>query len=85
MPSRRAPAASLYDFGTGSGGIGDGGISALGSIYGSGAAKLAGGGGTLESLGDARVRQYTLEATTRAQRLGAEKRTTKIAKSKRQG
>lgn len=81
VPSRQAPAASLYDFGTDSVGIGDSGVAALGSIYGSRAGKL----GTLDTLDDARVRQYTQEATARAQRLGAEKRSTKITKSKRQG
>lgn len=85
VPSRQAPAASLYDFGGGGGGDGDYGVSALGSIYGSGGGKIASGGGTLENLGDAKVRQYTQEATARAQRLGAEKRSSRISRSKRQG
>lgn len=83
VPSRKAPAASLYDFGDSSKKT-DGGVSALGSIYGNGAGKGV-GGGTLETLDDAKVRQYTQEATVRAQRLGAEKRSSRISRSKRQG
>lgn len=92
VPSRSAPAASLHDFGGGStgdatsgGSGGDFGVSGLGSIYGSAAGGSVGVGGTLEALDDARVRQYTLEATARAQRLGAEKRNSRISRSKRQG
>lgn len=100
VPSRQAPAASLYDFGSSSTVEGEGhgagstggdfaGVSSLASIYsqrgvvpgGAG----SGGGSTLGTLNDARVRQYTQEATTRAQRLGAEKRNSRISKSKRQG
>ncbi|CBN74805.1 conserved unknown protein [Ectocarpus siliculosus] len=101
VPRRHAPAASLYDFGGKGQGAGseqgggetgrDGGfagVSSLPSIYNQGGGRglvPAGGGGVLETLDDARVRQYTQEATTRAQRLGAEKRSSRITKSKRQG
>lgn len=109
VPSRQAPAASLYDFGSGgggggsaAGGIGDHGtgatdgggfadVSNLKSIYsqGGGRGVVPGGSGvggsTLGTLDDARVRQYAQDATTRAQRLGAEKRNSRISKSKRQG
>lgn len=89
VPARQAPAASLYDFATVAGDA-HGDVSALGSIYGSkGGAHLGGGGpggSTLESLDDARIiRQYTMDATTRAQRLGAEKRSSRVARSKRHG
>ncbi|CAM9652144.1 unnamed protein product [Ectocarpus fasciculatus] len=101
VPRRHAPAASLYDFGgkgggagselgggeTGGDGGGFAGVSSLPSIYsqGGGRGVVPAGGGVLETLDDARVRQYTQEATARAQRLGAEKRSSRITKSKRQG
>ncbi|CAM9697488.1 unnamed protein product [Pylaiella littoralis] len=107
VPSRQAPAPSLYDFGSsnskqeggrggGAGSTSGGGftdVSSLASIYsqagvvpgGAGGGAAGGAGGTLETLNDARVRQYTQEATTRAHRLGAEKRNSRISKSKRQG
>lgn len=104
VPSRRAPKASLYDFGSsnnsaqegrhgGTGSTSKGGsltdVSSLASIYSQRGAVPGGagggGGGTLQTLDDARVRQYTQEATTRAHRLGAEKRNSRISKSKRQG
>lgn len=87
VPSRQAPAASLYDFGTGDGST-VGGVSALGSIYGRGGAGRGGvgmGQGTMQTLDNARVRHLTQEATARAQRLGAEKRNSRVTKSKRKG
>lgn len=92
VPLRNAPAASLYDFGTQGGqGSDRSGVASLGSIYGSGVGRNydpavgLGGGGSLATLDEARVRQYTQEATSRAQRLGAEKRSSKISRSKKQG
>ena len=83
VPSRQAPAASLYDFGD-SGKGSEGGVATLGSIYRSGAGKSP-VVGTLDTLDDAKVRQYTQEATARLQRLGAEKRNSRVSRSKRQG
>lgn len=81
VPLRRAPAASLYDFGGLSSpdvGIGGGGTATGVGGTGSGATSVA-------SLDEARIKKYAQEATARAHRLGAEKRNARISKSKRQG
>lgn len=84
VPSRQAPAASLYDFGDSGGDRPDGRTVTLGSIYQGGIGKSP-TPGTIDGLNEARVRQYTQEATARLQRLAAEKRNSRISRSKRQG
>lgn len=96
VPLRHAPAASLFDSDSG---VGAGEGSPQGGGYGggyesiyrtgdgrsSGSRYAAAAGGTLASLDDAKIRQYAQEATARAQRLNAEKRNARVARSKRQG
>lgn len=82
VPSRQAPAASLYDFGNSGGDRPDGGTVMLSQ---GGIGKSPPTPGTVDGLNEARVRQYTQEATARLQRLAAEKRNSRISRSKRQG
>lgn len=82
VPSRQAPAASLYDFGNSGGDRPDGGTVAR---YQGGIGKKDLTPKTVDGLDEARVRQYTQEATSRLQRIAAEKRNSRISRSKRQG
>ncbi|CAM9535833.1 unnamed protein product, partial [Choristocarpus tenellus] len=54
----------------------------VGGLSSGGGRLLASIGGTLASLDDGKVREYTQQAMLRSQRLGAEKRNTRISKSK---
>ncbi|CAM9108734.1 unnamed protein product [Discosporangium mesarthrocarpum] len=89
VPPRDAPAVSLFDFGEERGGV----LGQGGAIQGGGQGHGYEGireklvspnrlGGTLASLDEARVREYTQQAMYRSQRLGAEKRNARVAKAK---